>query len=78
MGFTAKEVKGEAKLLDIKERCNLFCKQFKEMGEKDPQDYEELLYSYFAKLKQKHKDGKLDAETIKNHKSTIRNLQKKD
>ena len=77
MGFKAKEVKGEAKLLDIKERCNLFCIQFKEMGAKDPQDCEELLYSYFAKLKQKHKDGKLDPGTIKNRKSTIRNLLKK-
>ena len=33
MGFKAKEVKGDDKLLDIKERCNLFCKQFKEIGE---------------------------------------------
>ena len=47
------------------------------MGKIDPQDCEELIYSYFAKLKQKHKDGKLDAGTIKNRKSTIRNLLKK-
>ena len=46
-------------------------------GGKNPQDCEELLYSYFAKLKQKHKDGKLDPGTIKNRKSTIRNLLKK-
>ena len=77
IGFKANEAKGEAKLLDIKERCNQFCKQFKEIGEKDPQDCEELLYSYFAKLKQKHKEGKLDAGTIKNRKSTIKNLLKK-
>jgi hypothetical protein len=70
-------VKGESKLLDIKERCNLFCKEFKELGEKDLQDCEEILYSYFAKLKQKHKDGKLDAGTIKNRKATVKNLLKR-
>jgi hypothetical protein len=78
MGFKAKkEAKGVAKLLDIKDRCNLFCKQFKEMGEADPQECEELLYTYFAKLKQKHKEGKLDAGTIKNRKATVKNLLKK-
>jgi hypothetical protein len=78
MGFKANnEAKGETKLLDIKERCNLFCKQFKEMGEKDPQECEELLYSYFSKLKQRHKEGKLDAGTIKNRKATVKNLLKK-
>jgi integrase len=78
MGFkTNNEAKGEAKILDVKARCSLFCKQFKELGERDPQECEELLYSYFAKLKQKHKDGNLDAGTIKNRKSTVKNLLKK-
>ena len=77
MGFKANAVTRDAKLLDIKERCNSFCKQFKEIGEKDPQECEDLLYSYFDKLKKKHKDGKLDAGTIKNRKATIRNLLKK-
>lgn len=87
MGFKGQDFKGsklkneelkEAKMNDLRNRCNDFCKEFKERFVREGiEECQENLISYFDSLKQRAKEGKLDGGTIKNRKFAVKRLIEK-
>ena len=68
----------QAKINDLRQRCNSFCKEFREKYENEViEECQDILLSYFESLKQRAKEGKLDGGTIKNRKFTVKTLVEK-
>ena len=69
----------EAKIQDLRDRCNMFCNEFKKKSANKEGVYEceEILTVYFDTLKGHSKKGKLNGGTIKNRKFTVKRLVEK-
>ena len=87
MGFKSQDFKNsnfkneelkEAKINDLRNRCNNFCKEFKEkLGSEGIDECQDTLIAYFESLKEKIKKGKLEGGTVKNRKFTVKRLVEK-